>query len=262
MNWTFRFRFFIHLFVLPALKKNTNLSFDNIKSNSIQQWQQFWQKGGVVDFSGRHRCTCQWTGKDGSYCRNTLPKWIAVAITRRRKPALRITAGLAKPHMEMHWWHAVDFALWGHVEILEKQLNWYNRAAARAKAIAARQGYRGLRWQKWRITMAGKCPSIGAFFNMAATTLYFISPSFFTGKNQTCKPWINTGTCFGTPISWLRSPGMIPPNINMYWSKGVIAAQERLEKRKKHLIPRMNWCNWYWALQTAQQWKNVCICKE
>ena len=54
----------------------------------------------------------------------------------------------------MHWWHAVHFALWDRLPLLERSLPWYQSILPQAKAIAALQGYRGARWPK--MTSSGR----------------------------------------------------------------------------------------------------------
>ncbi len=53
-----------------------------------------------------------------------------------------------KFHLEMHWWHAAHFPLWGRVHLLERSLDWYAAILPSARRKAADQGYRGARWPK------------------------------------------------------------------------------------------------------------------
>ena len=46
-----------------------------------------------------------------------------------------------KFHLEMHWWHAVHFAAWDRIDLLDRSLDYYARILPRARATAARQGY-------------------------------------------------------------------------------------------------------------------------
>lgn len=239
---------------LPALKKNTNLSFDNIKSNSIQQWQQFWQKGGVVDFSGSTDARANELER-----RIVLSQYLTKVNCGGNNPpqetGLTYNSWFGKPHMEMHWWHAVDFALWGHVEILEKQLNWYNRAAARAKAIAARQGYEGLRWQKMTDNDGREVPSsIGAFLIWQQPHYIYFTELVYRQKSnlQTLNKYREL--VFGT-ADFMASFARYDSAKHKYvLGKGVIAAQERF-KAEETFNPAYELVYWYWALQTAQQWR-------
>jgi len=53
-----------------------------------------------------------------------------------------------KFHLEMHLWHAAHFALWGHSELLERSMPWYQRQLAQAKARARAHGVQGAWWPK------------------------------------------------------------------------------------------------------------------
>jgi hypothetical protein len=55
--------------------------------------------------------------------------------------------------MANHIWRCiggmlVHYAQWGRAELMEKSLDWYFKVAEKAKLIAKRQGFDGLRWQK------------------------------------------------------------------------------------------------------------------
>ncbi len=65
-----------------------------------------------------------------------------------QETGLTCNSWYGKFHLEMHWWHAAHFALWGRTPLLEKSLPWYAKILPAAKAIAARQGYAGARWLK------------------------------------------------------------------------------------------------------------------
>jgi len=53
-----------------------------------------------------------------------------------------------KHHTEMIWWHTAHFALWGHPELLAKNLAWYLERLPTARAIAQERHLRGARWPK------------------------------------------------------------------------------------------------------------------
>src|SRR5699024_3719948 len=53
-----------------------------------------------------------------------------------------------KLHLEMHWWHAAHFALWGDAASLRRGLSVYTAALPVARGTAARQGCRVARWPK------------------------------------------------------------------------------------------------------------------
>ncbi len=51
-------------------------------------------------------------------------------------------------HLEMHWWHAAHFALWGRPHLLERSLPWYSSILPAARENARRNGFPGARWPK------------------------------------------------------------------------------------------------------------------
>ena len=48
----------------------------------------------------------------------------------------------------MIWWHQAWQALWGHPELLDRTLGWYETVEPVAREIARRQGFDGVRWMK------------------------------------------------------------------------------------------------------------------
>ena len=124
-----------------------------------RSWSQFWQSGGMVDFS---QCTdprapelerrivlSQYLTKIN--CANNMPP---------QETGLTYNSWFGRPHLEMTWWHGVHFSLWNRPEVLATMLNWYKQTAAPiAKQIAQRQGYKGVRWMKMTDPWAGEAPS-------------------------------------------------------------------------------------------------------
>ncbi len=81
-----------------------------------------------------------------------------------QETGLTYNSWYGKPHLEMHWWQAVHFAQWGRPELLERGLDWYFTVADKAKEVARRQGFDGLRWQKMTDHDGNESPSsVGAF---------------------------------------------------------------------------------------------------
>jgi hypothetical protein len=69
-----------------------------------------------------------------------------------------------KFHLEMHWWHAVHFALWDRLPLLERSLDYYTAILPRAKEAAQRPGYGGARWPKMTDPSGTESPStVGPF---------------------------------------------------------------------------------------------------
>ncbi|GGO63166.1 hypothetical protein GCM10010910_15060 [Microbacterium nanhaiense] len=69
-----------------------------------------------------------------------------------------------KFHLEMHWWHAAHFPMWGRPELLRRSLGWYVDALELARETASAQGFAGARWPKQLGSAMRDTPStIGVF---------------------------------------------------------------------------------------------------
>ena len=114
---------------------------------STAQWEKFWSTGGAIDLS---------QSKDPHW--HELERRIVLSqyLTRiqccgslpPQETGLTCNSWFGKFHLEMHWWHAAHFPLWGRSELLEKSLPFYQRILPKAVAMAKSQGYEGARWPK------------------------------------------------------------------------------------------------------------------
>jgi hypothetical protein len=130
-----------------AEAKPTALTFGETRSASVQGWKDFWTKGGVVDLSGstdpraaeleRRTVLSQYLMKV-NYSGNMPPS----------EAGLTHITWYGKHNSEMYFWHAAQFYQWGHTELLEKGLAWYQKILPSGKAEAAMQGFDGVRWPK------------------------------------------------------------------------------------------------------------------
>jgi hypothetical protein len=114
---------------------------------SARHWQAFWTNGATLDLSGStdpraselERRIVLSEYLTAIQCAGTMPP---------QETGETFNSWFGKPHLEMHWWHAAHFALWNRAPMLERSLPWYTKILPEARAIAARQGYRGVRWPK------------------------------------------------------------------------------------------------------------------
>ena len=83
----------------------------------------------------------------------------------------------------MIWWHQSWLALWGHENLLERTLGWYETVEPVAREIARRQGFEGVRWMKMTDPSGMEAPSnVGSF-------LIWQQPHFIYRRRQlSCIP--------------------------------------------------------------------------
>jgi hypothetical protein len=138
-------------------------SFEESRRAAEQRWRDFWSTGGAVDLSGSR--DPRWRELER---RIVLSQYLTAIQCAGRYPpqesGLTFNSWHGKFHLEMHWWHAVHFALWGRLPLLERSLSYYADILPRARATARRQGYTGARWPKMTDPSGAESPStIGPF---------------------------------------------------------------------------------------------------
>ncbi len=114
---------------------------------SERHWNGFWPGGGAVELEGsrdprareleRRVVLSQYL--TAIQCAGSLPP---------QETGLTCNSWYGKFHLEMHWWHAVHFAYWGRLPLLDRSLDWYAAILPAARQTARAQGYRGARWPK------------------------------------------------------------------------------------------------------------------
>ena len=229
-------------------------NFETTKQNSLFGWKKFWLSGGAVDFAGskdprafeleRRMILSQYLTK--IQCSGDFPP---------QETGLTYNSWYGKPHLEMHWWHAVHFAQWGRPALMEKSLDWYFKVAEKAKAIAKRQGFEGLRWQKMTNNQGDETPSsVGAFliwqqphFIYMAEMLYRNHPSADVLKKY-------KELVFATAHFMASFPTYNPQTKKYNLGKGLIPAQECFDAVST-FNPTYELAYWSWALNIAQQWR-------
>ena len=241
------------LFAL-ADKKIPNSSFTDIENSSIKGWEQFWKSGAAVDFSGSTDPRAKELER-----RVILSQYLTkVQCTGKVPPqetGLTYNSWYGKPHLEMHWWHGVHFALWNRPELLEKSLPWYQKVFDKAKNIAKRQGFEGARWQKMVDADGNESPSsVGSFLIWQQPHFITYAELIYRAKPTTATLNLYSERVFAT-ADFMASFADYDSKTDRYvLGPGVIPAQERF-KAMETFNPTYELAYWNWALKTAIAWK-------
>lgn len=237
-------------------KKNAALTptFTTTAENSKQLWQSFWQSGGAIDFSGSIDKRA-----DELERRIVLSQYLTKIQCAGSNPpqetGLTYNSWYGKPHIEMMWWHAAHFALWGRTDLLEKTMSWYAKVAGTAKGIAQRQGYDGVRWQKMTDNDGREVPSsVGAFLIWQQPHFIYFAELVYRDKKDDKVLQKYKDLVFSTAdfmASFVRYDSVKGKYV---LGKGVIAAQERF-KAEETFNPTYELVYWNWALNIANKWR-------
>ncbi len=139
-------------------KASEPASVESIQADSKTYWEQFWLRGGAVTFEGS--TDPRWHELER---RAVLSQYLTAIHSSGPIPpqetGLMYNSWFGKPHLEMHWWHAAHFPMWGRESYLERGLEWYNKILPKAIELAESQGYKGARWPKMTDYDGNQSPS-------------------------------------------------------------------------------------------------------
>lgn len=233
---------------------NEAITFNEVETNSVNTWENFWKSGGAVDFSActdirafeieRRMVLSQYLTR--SQCAGNYPV---------QETGLTYNSWYGKPHMEMYWWHSAHYPLWGRTDLLENSIGWYFVAYDKAKLIAERQGYKGVRWQKMTDHVGDEAPSnVGSFLIWQQPHVIYLAELIY--RNNPTKENLEKyqKLIFSTADFMASFPNYDAENDRYILGKGIIPAQECFDKLETFNSP-WELAYWRWALQKAQQWR-------
>jgi hypothetical protein len=230
--------------------------FRSVRTAAARHWQQFWNSGGAIDFS---QCTDSRAAElerrvvlsqylTAINCSGTMPP---------QETGLVRNSWFGKFHLEMHWWHAVHFALWGRIELLERSLPWYESILPAAKATARLQGYKGARWPKMTSPDGRDSPStVGVFLIWQQPhPIYYAELCYRAHKDRVTLEKYKR-IVFETAEFMASYPVWDQVSERYVLGLAMIPAQESYGRdRAKNLNPTFELAYWYWGLQAAQKWR-------
>jgi len=175
--------------------------------------------------------------------------------TPPQETGLAFNSWYGKFHLEMHWWHAAHFPLWGHPEMLEKSLAWYRRIAPLARQTAARQGYRGLRWPKMTSPDGRESPSaIGPLLVWQQPHLIHLLELVYRVRKdgRLLRQWIDL---VSETADFMASFARFDPQLGRYVLGPPLIPAQELHPPRTTFNPAFELEYWRWGLETAQRWR-------
>ena len=240
----------------PTKIKGPLPDFQEVRTASARHWQQFWKSGGAIDFS---QCT---DPRAKELERRVVLSQYLTAIQCSgscppQETGLVCNSWFGKFHLEMHWWHAVHFALWDRLALLDRSLPWYKSILPKAKAAAKFQGYTGVRWPKMTSPDGQDSPSqIGVFLIWQQPhPIYYAELCYRAHPDrQTLQRYRQI--VFETAEFMASYPVWDQVNQRYVLGPALIPAQESYgQYRERNLNPTFELAYWYWGLETAQKWR-------
>ena len=220
----------------------------------IKAWNRWWQQGAIVDFSGctdprapeleRRVVLSQYLTQVN--CANALPP---------QETGLTYNSWFGRPHLEMTWWHMVDFALWGRPQVVAQVLDWYNRVAYPvAKKIAERQGFKGIRWMKMTDPWAGEAPSNTGSFLVWQQPHYIYMAEEMYRANPTTETLQKYARQVEETAEFMADFVSYDAQSKRYYLQGATAMQESMSKDFSFNHP-FELAYWQYGLSVANEWR-------
>ena len=228
--------------------------FDQELRSVLKFWNGWWQEGAIADFS---QCTDP-RAKELER-RVVLSQYLTQINCANSNPpqetGLTYNSWFGRPHLEMTWWHMVDFALWNRPQVVANVLNWYNsKAYTEAKKIAERQGFKGIRWMKMTDPWAGEAPSNTGSFLIWQQPHYIYMAEELYRANPTKETLTKYGKQVEETAEFMADFVSYDAKTKKYFLQGATAMQESMSKDFSYNHP-FELAYWQYGLSVAQQWR-------
>jgi protein-glucosylgalactosylhydroxylysine glucosidase len=229
-------------------------SVDRCRAASKAHWKRFWSDGGAIDLSSSEDPRAHELER-----RIVLSQYLmAIQCAGPMPPpetGLTFNSWYGKPHLECHWWHGVQFALWNRLPLLERSLPWYRSILPAARGTASLQGYSGARWPKMVGPDGREGPSVIAplLIWQQPHPIYYAELCYRAHPSrETLELYkdiiFETAEFMASYAVWEKSRERYvlgPP---------VVPAQENYDA-KTVCNPTYELAYWEWGLMTAQKWR-------
>jgi hypothetical protein len=229
-------------------------TFEEARVATRTHWNRFWSTGGTIDLSGSR--DPRWRELER---RIVLSQYVtAVQCSGRYPPqesGLTFNSWEGKFHLEMHWWHAAQFALWDRLPLLERSLGYYDAILPKARATAGRQGYTGARWPKMTGPTGDESPSnVGPFLVWQQPHPIFYAELAYREHRDRATLERYRQVVFETAEFMSSLPAWDEEGRRFVLGPPLQCAQETYPKdRTSNCTFELSY--WVWGLQTAQAWR-------
>jgi len=118
-----------------------------LRERAARFWREHWERTGALDLSDAADPRAHELERRVVLSRY-LQRVHAAGTVPPAETGLLQNSWRGRAHLEMHWWHAAHFPLWGDVASLLRSMPFYAAALPTARATARAQRCRGARWPK------------------------------------------------------------------------------------------------------------------
>ncbi len=230
-------------------------SVDAVQRAAAAHWHDYWTNGGIIDLSGNDDPSAAELER-----RIVLSQYIMAVHDSGSLPpqetGLGVNSWFGKFHMEMYWWHAAHWALWGHADILEKSLNGLHALMPAGEAMAKREGCSGVKWSKMTDPTGSESPSgVGPVLVWQQPHPIYLAELVYRANKDRATLDKYKDIVFETADYMATFVDYDAARKQFVLGPGVSSGDEKHTDVEHNLNPTMELGYWKWALQVAQQWR-------
>ena len=239
----------------PSLVSNSPDTVAAVEVASRTAWQHYWTTGGAIDLSGNTDPRAAELER-----RIVLSQYVMAVHDANSYPpqetGLGVNSWYGKFHMEMYWWHAAHWALWGHPELLERSLRNLPALMPAGEAMAKLEGAKGVKWSKMTDPTGVESPSgVGPVLVWQQPHPIYLSELVYRAHKDKATLQRYQRIVFETADYMASFVDYDPARKQYVLGPGINSADEKHTDLAHNLNPTMELAYWKWALETAQQWR-------
>ena len=230
-------------------------SWTGVEAASRNHWKDYWSRGGAIDLSDNEDPRAAELER-----RIVLSQYVMAVHDAGSLPpqetGLAANSWFGKFHMEMYWWHAAHWALWGRTELLEKSLVNLPQLMPAGQAMARRENCRGVKWSKMTAPDGVESPSgVGPVLVWQQPHPIYLAELVYRAHKNRATLERYKEIVFQTADYMATFVDYDPERKQFVLGPGVASADEGHTDYEHNLNPGMELGYWRWTLETAQTWR-------
>ncbi|MFF1883708.1 hypothetical protein ACFVVC_19795 [Pseudarthrobacter sp. NPDC058196] len=228
---------------------------NSIAAASADHWEGFWTTGAAVELDAAADARAKELER-----RIVLSQYLTAVNCAGSLPpqetGLVCNSWRGRFHLEMHWWHAAHFALWGRAELLLPSLRWYASILETSRRTARAQGFDGVRWPKQVGPDGRESPSpIGTFLVWQQPHPIYLAELAY--RANPCKEVLAEFAEIVFESAAFMASFAHPTARGFELGPPLIPAQESYGPLRASVTnPTFELAYWQWGLRAAASWRD------
>ena len=239
----------------PHKPVEENEEFDAVRVSAAKAWHAYWSTGGMIDFSATADPRAAELER-----RLVLSQYIMAVHESGQNPpqetGLAANSWYGKFHMEMYWWHAAHWAVWGRPEPLERSLDSLKAMMPANAKMAKLEGCSGVKWPKMTDPSGTESPSgVGPVLVWQQPHPIYLAELVYRARKDRATLERYKDIVFATADYMADFVDFDPSRGEYVLGPGISAGDEKHTDLAHNLNPTMEIQYWKWTLMIAQDWR-------